>query len=259
MVHKESIGKVIGNDGKTYKPIISQSSDGSECFFTFQLVDGTPPETIDEAQPINLPYLYPEAAENGIEFHVGVWNPLEQVSTPTIPYSELKGPKGDDGKINVEIVDFTEIDLTATDNNGDYVFKDNTIYIDVADNVIGDTVDAWVIYTDTNNTRQLQKINSVINLGNYYTKTEIDDKTTEINNRINREVSNIMSQQQSIYSILTEGTIIADEDYTTGENVINVMSDASVEDLKNQIYQELENYIRDNDLTLDVDSGRITW
>ena len=45
MVHKESIGKVIGNDGKTYKPIISQSSDGSECFFTFQLVDGTPPES----------------------------------------------------------------------------------------------------------------------------------------------------------------------------------------------------------------------
>ncbi len=246
MVHKESIGRVVGYDGKTYAPTVVQSGDKVRFEFS-KIINENAEETIS-SQDIILPYFYPTQTDTGIKFVLKT----EETTVPEeIPWSKIKGERGPSGKLNVQIInDVSEIDLDAEG-------ADDTIYIDISsqeNEAIKDRVDAWVVYIDDNDNRSLKKINSVIDLTDYYTISQVN---TKVSADISNAISGTLAQQQAIYNTLTNGIEINTTEYTSNANVINIISDVTVDGLREEILEMLKKYIKTDALNFDYDDGTL--
>lgn len=268
MVHKESIGRVVGEAGKTYKPELTQQDDGTfELKFSTQDID----ENLDEVQYSNLiiPYIVPEVVgeypDKEIQFKIETTNGFSTNNIESIPFSELKGDKGEDGSIAVNtsysLNELKENIDTYDAETGNYILSSDVIYITAKKNTDDDTVDeetdAYIIYEDDNGQRHLEQISSIINWSDYYTKVEGQALEESIQASIDARLSYIHEQQQAIYNTLGNNISINESDYTLGDNVINVMSDASVEELRQQIVEELQEYVKENDIAFDNQTGTI--
>ena len=142
-----------------------------------------------------------------------------------------------------------------------YIYSDDTIYLDVSKENKGltDEISAWVIYTDDtitdeNEKRLLKPINSVIDLTNYYTIPEVD---TKVSADISNAITGALAQQQAIYNTLTNGIEINTTEYTSNANVINIISDVTVEGLREEILEMLKKYIKTDALNFDYDDGTL--
>ena len=267
MVHKESIGRVVGEAGKTYKPEFTQQDDGTfELKFSAQNID----EDLDEVQYSNLiiPYIVPEVVgdypDKKIQFKIETTNKFSVNNIEPISFSELKGDKGEDGSIAIntsyslsELKENIDIRDIETD---DYILSSGVIYITAKKNTDDDEVDeetdAYIIY-ENDGQRRLEQISSIINWSDYYTKIEGQALEESIQASIDARLSYIHEQQQAIYNTLGNNINITESDYTLGDNVINVMSDASVEELRQQIVEELQEYVKENDIAFDNQTGTI--
>jgi len=247
MVHKESIGRVLGENGKTYIPSVNDNENGS---FSFSFTDG---ENTINGEDIKIPFVIPTPTDDkGLEFYVGTIDDIETNGLPTFSHDDLKGDTG------TSAIDIKAIDLN--NYNLDELSLD-TIYIDVQDDTdendnIDTQVNAYIVH-ENEGTRKLEQINSVIDFSNFYTKSEIDTQEANIIQYINNQINDVADSQQRIIQILNTGLTMTDEDYTTNNNVVNVMSEASIEDVKNQIYEELKEYVKENDIQFDNETGMI--
>ena len=257
MVHKESIGRVMGEAGKTYIPSVNDNGDGTFSF-TFRAetsanIDNVINDSANIRAPFIIPHIVTENEEKVLKFKLGTEEDLNNLNNIAIPYSELKGEDG------ISTIGIETIDLT------DYSLDDlllNTIYIDVktddnnADN-IDENVNAYIVYEDhISHQRKLEQINS-IGFDKFYTKSEIDDKYDEIVDYIGQQVAGVIHEQGQINNLLNNGLTIQQEEYTSNDNVVNVMSDASIEDVKSQIYEELKEYVKESDIVFNEETGTL--
>lgn len=246
MVHRESIGKVVGNDGDTYKPnrIIGQNDN------TLQIEFINSNDELDVITPnsnAKMPYYTPVVVtdNNGdkkITFELNSNAPPSE-----IPFSEIKGDTGATGSIKIEFIDLSDT-IDVNELNTD------TLYLDTQTDDDSDKKElSTYVVIEKDGQKKLKAINSIVDLSNYCTQGDL----TQLRGEIDSLFSTIRNEQQSIYNTLTNGIQITESDYTLGDNVINVMSDASVEDLRQQIYEELQDYVRESDIVFDSETGTI--
>ena len=168
MVRKESIGKVVGDDGKTYRPSVTQEGNGSKVRFTFERTPNKNTEETITSSDIILPYFHPKSTPDGLLFSVTTDVSSDIAESLLIPWDQIRGKQGPSGKLDVKIIDdidtlreeLNETEIVVIDGAEmtQYVHSDDTIYLDVSKKDetregYKDKIDAWVIYTDANDNR----------------------------------------------------------------------------------------------------------
>ena len=256
MVHKESIGRVMGEAGKTYIPSVNDNGDGT---FSFSFSEGNETDInngVTIKAPYVIPYVHTEGGNKYLKFRVDTEEEIDNIS---IPYSDLKGEDG------IATIDVQAINLNNYDNISTLLdeLSLSTIYIDIQndddnnDN-IDSNINAYIVYEDPiSHQRKLEQINSVISFDNFYTKDEIDTKYSTMEAYVQQQVAGVINEQQQINELLNDGYTIEEEDYTLNNNVVNVMSDASIEDVKSQIYEELKEYVKESDIVFNEETGAL--
>lgn len=178
MSYIENLGRVKGDNGGVYFPIVTQSGSNYEIHWELQ-------ETIsEEPEPVIIaPQVYIPTVENGVLSFT-----LETPTLSTLPSVNIKGEKGDAGSVQIEFVE----SIPTTGNP-------NTIYI-TANN---DT------YVFNGNVRY--QIDNLIELQNYYQKAETHGKytsgankseTTYSANEIDTKLGAIEEMQREIRNLL---------------------------------------------------------
>lgn len=267
MAYKEELGKVVGDDGDTYTPtrIINNENGTINIEFTNQQGSTVIPEG-----DIQLPYLVPVVDNKGgnivfvpendaMDFkdslNSGDSGPYNY---PTIPLEDIKGDPGEKGDIEVEFLPLNQM----VDNINR--LKPNKIYLDIQpddiiDDGINDEVNAYIVVDDGNGNKTLNTINKMINLSGYVTQEALTTNIEDIHEYIESNIQCVVSEQREIYNMLNNGIEIDDNEIQAqpSESTINVMSDASVEELRLQILNELQEYIKESEITFDSNTGKI--
>lgn len=244
MAYKEDLGKVVGDkgdQGDSYVPSIINNDDGT---ITIKFTNDNDSSDVVTFPNLVIPYYVPYIDNNSIKFRLNTSDPAPTVGS--IPLSTLKG---EDGHIAIQMINtLPSLDVAERD----------TIYIKVQDtdnDNIDSQVTAYIVYEDANHTKRWEVIEQFIDLDNYYDKTYINNLSDTINNTINSRLGCILAEQQSINAILTDGIDIHGEELENSNSVIHVLSNEQVEDLKDEIADILEAYIREEDLNIALDEN----
>ncbi len=245
MAYKEDLGRVKGDKGDTgdtYVPTIINNDNGT-ITITFTNDNDN---SVVEFPNLVLPYYVPYVDNNTkqIKFRLNTSEPA-----PTVGSINLSDLKGEDGHIAIEIIN----QLPSLNNA-----QRDTIYIKVEDtdnDNIDSKVTAYIVYEDTQGNKRWETIEQFIDLNNYYDKTYINGLSDTINSTINSRLGCILAEQQSINAILTGGIDINSEELSSSNSVIHVLSNEQVEDLKDEIADLLEAYIREEDINIALDEN----
>lgn len=240
MAYKEDLGKVVGEKGDTgdsYTPVVTDNHNGTVTF-TFNKNTNPPQSTT-----VEYPYVRIQRTNDQIQFI----NPDGTITT-SIDLVDLKGA---DGHISIK-----NVATLPSINNADL----DTIYIvaepdNDGNNKLNSKLSAYIIYTDDNGNKTWEMIEQVIDLDNYYTKSEMDTTVQNINNTIDARLNCIIGQQQLINQTLTGGIALDASELPDINSVINILNGEQVEELKTEIKMELEEYIRERELNIALDDG----
>lgn len=240
MAYKEDLGKVVGDKGDTgdsYTPVVTDNHNGTVTFTFTKNTNPPQPATVE------YPYVKVRKTEEQIQFIA----PNGTVMT-SINLSDLKGA---DGHILIKSV-------SALPSIADAEL--DTIYIiaeadDDGNNRLNSRLSAYIIYKDGSGNKTWEMLEQVIDLENYYTKTEVNTIKTAIDNKIDERLNCIIGQQQLINQILTGGISLDASELPDINSVINILNGEQVEELKTEIKMELEEYIRERELNIALDDG----
>ena len=270
MVHRESIGKVVGENGKTYKPQLVNNGDGTFRFDFEIATEGTEGiNDITSQENIQIPFMYPRKDEKGnlIFTYTTVKNFENNDGIPsvTIPNKDIKGNQGEPGALKVSMVvskDYLKQNLSNLKTDTVYIVINQDNNSDTSNNEennILDGTEAYIVYATKNDngteSRKLIAIESLVNLTNYCTTDEME---SHVNSEIASQIGDILSQQQAIFNVLNNGIEIDDSPAVPIDSVVNVMSETAVEALKEELYNALAEYIKESDIVFDAESGEIT-
>lgn len=240
MAYKEDLGRVKGDKGDTgdtYVPTITNNDDGTITITFTNDNDNSVVEFPNLVLPYYVPYV--DNSTKQIKFRLNTSEPA-----PTVGSINLSDLKGEDGHIAIEIIN----QLPSLNNA-----QRDTIYIKVEDtdnDNIDSKVTAYIVYEDTQGNKRWETIEQFIDLNNYYDKTAVDGIVTDIEADINARLECILAQQQNINSILTNGINLEDEEMTSSNPIIHVLSSEQVDDLRDEISAQLKEYIKDEDINL---------
>ena len=175
MVYKQSIGRVVGEPGKTYIPTVS--SDNGILNIDFEATD-TNENNDTVSSSIVLPYIVPyrDDEEGKIKFRVESLTSSNNIQLPEISFDDIEGPQGPTGEIAIEFIDVNDANFDIED------LEFNTIYVDTENNAQSGDIDTYVLKEDAGGNKVLKKISAIIDLSRYYTKTEVN---TEIDKVVN--------------------------------------------------------------------------
>ena len=266
MAYREELGKVVGDNGDTYTPTRIINNEDGTISIEFTNEQGV---TVSPEGSIHLPYLVPVIDDEGgnivfvpekdaADFEDSLNNGNnEPYNYPTIPLEDIKGDPGEKGDIEVE---FLPLDWMDNIDN----LEPNKIYLDIqpddiVDDGINDEVNAYIVVDDGNGNKTLNTINKMINLSGYATQENLTTNIQDVYQYIESNIQCVVSEQREIYNMLNNGIEIDDNEIQAqpSESTINVMSDASVEELRLQILNELQEYIKESEITFDSDTGEI--
>lgn len=174
MAYEKLLGNVVGKDGVTYVPKV-------ENYFLSWINNDPERATEIEGSPVDLsPYIYvPEFEEEcNLIYKLKKYNPItktflqvkdKQNEDIKIEMGSIKGEHGDN-VIHIKVFDGTFDELKVLENK-----NSATIYYIKRENE--DIYDGYVYNKDSN---ELIEIQSTLNLDNYYTINQIDNKVAEI-------------------------------------------------------------------------------
>ena len=225
MPYSESIGKVVGKDGKTYKPAIEKKEGTSNTIrFTFSEEEG-PVEPVEIKLPVISGRVDKDSNQYIFEY---VQEDINQdgVILQSINLKDLEGKMGPAGKVEVGTVNINKDDILKTNDvlfttNGDFktsgkFFNDDNeykkLYIITSDDIEELRRDTYIAeYDDTSKTTQWTRINDAINISEYVTLEEYRAFKEEIDTKM----TCIASQQKAIKDILRNGIDVEIEETST--------------------------------------------
>ena len=154
MAYQQNLGRVKGEKGAIYYPIVTQSEENNNAYtISWEKRDFED----EEPDPITImPQVYIPTVENGIlSFTLG------SPTSETLSSFNIKGDKGDAGSMNIEYV-------TSEPESG----EPDTMYIDIVNNNT---------YVFNGNVRY--EIDNLIELEDYYRKNETYGKYQSTSNK----------------------------------------------------------------------------
>lgn len=198
MSYDKNLGRVKGDTGTTYIPIITIDPNTLKQYIEFQSSDGTPvPESLQKREFTSRIY-YPSLDNEGnLSFT------LQTNADSSVVVGNVKGEKGD-STIHIESCRYDELPTPPLTD-----IQKGTIY------VITDTDDTYldaVIYSESKG--DYVYLENKIRFDNYYTKSETYNKTELYNkDEIAGQLGTIAEQQNAIVHILGDaGAIIVLDD-----------------------------------------------
>ncbi len=210
MSYKKELGRVKGNKGATLVPSITYTALGAEINWTTSdnEYDGPFPPTMLIEPAYYIPQYNAETGElSWINSKLGMPG---YETMPEIPPMHIRGEQGDIGA--------TEIDIQVIIDDGGYAEPENIINYHTNNNPQEGTI--YIIgeeaYVYDNDTEQFYPIEKLVDLRNYYTKTQTHEVffTKE---EVYEWLASINEVQEAIIALLDNGVINIPIDQGSGE------------------------------------------